>query len=145
MVPVITVDALDLTTCRLIKMDVEGAEPAVLDGARATIERCRPVLYAECNSVETALAIKRFYDSAGYKAFMHLTDAFNDKNFFGATENMFGDAREAALVGIHVQDMANLNLVEAHGGLLPADDADAITFGLLQKPQFFREALAISR
>jgi FkbM family methyltransferase len=67
-VPVMTVDGLELTACALIKIDVEGAEPAVLAGARGTIERLRPILYAECNSVESALAIKGFYDSVGYGA-----------------------------------------------------------------------------
>jgi FkbM family methyltransferase len=141
-VPMTTIDALGLTSCRLIKIDVEGAEAAVLEGARVTIERLHPILYAECNSVETALTVKRFYDSIGYCASMHLADAFNVKNFFGAPENMFGDAREAALLGHHPDDASNADVAEAEGVLLlPVDNADAITFALLQKPQFFHESL----
>ena len=30
-----------------IKIDVEGMEPEVLDGARGTIKRCRPIIFAE--------------------------------------------------------------------------------------------------
>ncbi len=44
-----TVDALfPEEDIGFIKIDVEGHERAVLNGARATIERCRPVLLIEC-------------------------------------------------------------------------------------------------
>jgi FkbM family methyltransferase len=33
----------------LVKIDVEGSEPRVLDGARRTLERHRPALVVECN------------------------------------------------------------------------------------------------
>lgn len=140
-VPMTTIDALGLADCRLIKIDVEGAEPSVLEGARDTIARFRPVLYAECNSVEIALAIKRFYDSIGYRSSMHLADAFNADNFLGGTDNVFGEAREAALLGLHPDAVMPGNGDEAGGVLLPVEDADDIAFALLQKPQFFREAL----
>jgi len=47
--PVTTVDALVLDRCNLIKVDVEGAEAAVLAGAAETIARCRPFLSIECD------------------------------------------------------------------------------------------------
>jgi len=140
-VPMTTIDSLGLTTCRLIKIDVEGAELDVLEGARSTINRLHPVLYAECNSVEVGIAVKHFYDSVGYRTFMHLSDAFNANNFFLNTKNIFGNAREAALLGIHPSELGNADVDWAGNLLLPIDNADAITFGLLQKPQFFREAL----
>jgi FkbM family methyltransferase len=46
-----TIDGLlegrGLPPVSLIKIDVQGAEPMVLDGAAATIARCRPALYIE--------------------------------------------------------------------------------------------------
>lgn len=46
--PVYTVDGLvDGGDVVLLKVDVEGAEPAVFAGAQATLERCRPLVYAE--------------------------------------------------------------------------------------------------
>lgn len=46
--PVYTVDGLvDGGDVVLLKVDVEGAEPAVFAGAAETLERCRPLVYAE--------------------------------------------------------------------------------------------------
>lgn len=137
-----TVDSLELDSCRLMKIDVEGAEPSVLEGARATIKRLRPVLYTECNSLEGALAVTDFYESIGYSVRMHLCDAFNINNFFGEPRNIFGRAKEAALLGIHPGCVADLE--HLIGDLLPADSPDSICFSLLQKPQFFYESLASS-
>jgi FkbM family methyltransferase len=53
-VPVETVDALvarhGLARLDFIKVDVEGFESEVLDGARATLARFRPVVFAEFNA-----------------------------------------------------------------------------------------------
>ena len=46
-VQAITIDSLNLSSCGLIKLDVEGAEPLALDGAAETIARCRPALVVE--------------------------------------------------------------------------------------------------
>ena len=44
-VSVITLDSLNLVRCDFIKIDVEGMEQAVLEGAADTITRYQPVLY----------------------------------------------------------------------------------------------------
>ncbi|UPY39064.1 FkbM family methyltransferase [Sediminicoccus sp. KRV36] len=46
-VPVITLDSLALQDVTAIKLDAEGAEQEVLQGACATLTRCRPVLSVE--------------------------------------------------------------------------------------------------
>ena len=45
--PSVTLDLLNLPACRMIKIDTEGMELEVLKGARALIERFRPLLYVE--------------------------------------------------------------------------------------------------
>jgi len=35
--------------CKLLKIDVEGMEPRVLDGARGVIAAMRPIIFIECN------------------------------------------------------------------------------------------------
>lgn len=51
--PMVTLDELGLARVDLLKIDVEGMEPEVLQGARGTIRRNRPVIIAEwikCNA-----------------------------------------------------------------------------------------------
>jgi len=43
----IMIDGLGLERLDLMKLDLEGMEAEALDGARATIERCKPVLFIE--------------------------------------------------------------------------------------------------
>jgi FkbM family methyltransferase len=46
-VEMITLDSLELPTLDLIKIDVQGFERSVLQGARATLTRCKPVILIE--------------------------------------------------------------------------------------------------
>lgn len=46
-VPVVTIDSLDLPDLQHVKLDAEGYEQEVLEGARETLRRCRPVLSLE--------------------------------------------------------------------------------------------------
>ena len=46
-VPMRTIDSYGFDNVGLMKIDVEGMEMPVLEGARHTIERCRPVLFVE--------------------------------------------------------------------------------------------------
>lgn len=46
-VPVSTIDDLNLTSCGVIYLDVEGTEPEVLRGAARTIAKFSPILHVE--------------------------------------------------------------------------------------------------
>src|SRR6266436_2893595 len=46
-VPLVTIDSLALPSCHLIKIDVEGMELDVLEGATGTLQQLRPLLYIE--------------------------------------------------------------------------------------------------
>src|SRR5262245_27154459 len=74
-VPMVTIDDLDLTACHLIKIDVEGLEPEVLEGARKTIARLRPIVYAECILLEPAWDCVKLMRTHGYRALLKLTPA----------------------------------------------------------------------
>ena len=52
-VPVVTLDSMNLSDVSFIKIDAEGWECDVLEGARDTITRCRPTMLIEVN--ESAL------------------------------------------------------------------------------------------
>src|SRR5262245_16203407 len=51
-VPVVPLDSYRLGSCHLIKIDVEGMEREVLEGARATLAQHRPFLYVENDRAE---------------------------------------------------------------------------------------------
>jgi FkbM family methyltransferase len=68
-----TLDEFDLVGVRFIKADVEGSERAVLDGARATIARDRPIILLELLSgthADPAASTAAICACFGYDAFI---------------------------------------------------------------------------
>jgi FkbM family methyltransferase len=88
-VDVVPIDELSLPRCALIKVDVEGMEPAVIAGAKDTIARCRPALFLENDTVERSREVLEAVEAVGYKAFWHIANYFNPKNFFDNRDNVF--------------------------------------------------------
>ncbi|MFC0384579.1 FkbM family methyltransferase [Muricoccus vinaceus] len=74
-VAAITLDSLSLADCTAIKIDAEGAEYAILRGARETLARCRPLLTLELEERHAegcTWAVPAFLDALGYEtAFEH--------------------------------------------------------------------------
>lgn len=89
-VPVVALDGLDLPRCRLIKVDVEGAEEGVLRGAAGLIARDRPVLYVENDRRERSAGLVRYVAGLEYDLYWHRPPLFNPANHAGKTENVFG-------------------------------------------------------
>ncbi|HEY0182692.1 MAG TPA: FkbM family methyltransferase [Rhodopila sp.] len=139
----ITIDSLDLARCALIKIDAEGMEEPVLRGAQRTLTRCAPVIYAECNSIHSGLPTVRALKAAGYRVMAHVVRAFNQGNFNASAENIFGPAREAALVGIKGDALDRLERIRLEPGelLLDIETADDLALALLNKPQYVPEVL----
>jgi FkbM family methyltransferase len=90
-VPVITLDSLNLARCDFLKIDVEGMEKQVLDGAAATLARCQPVLYVENDRPDKSADLIRTIDALGYRMFWHMAPLFQADNHAGYQENIFGD------------------------------------------------------
>lgn len=63
--PIEKLDSFELTDVDLIKIDVEGYEKFVLEGARRTILRCKPVIVLEQKPHAERYAVGR-YDAVGY-------------------------------------------------------------------------------
>lgn len=67
-VPVRTVDEIvGRRVVSLLKVDVEGFEPQVLDGARRTIRRSRPLIWAECLDLPSYEAVEGRLRPLGYR------------------------------------------------------------------------------
>lgn len=86
-----TVDGLGLDRCRLIKIDVEGMEQEVLEGAEATIRRFKPVVYTENKKGERSARIIEYFLERDYALFWHFAHFFHEDNFLKEETNVFGN------------------------------------------------------
>lgn len=87
-VDLICIDHLNLKRVDLIKIDVEGYESKVLEGAKKTIQRGRPLLYVENhikNNAKEVIEKIRFF---GYDVYEHLAAGFNPDNFKHNSRNV---------------------------------------------------------
>jgi FkbM family methyltransferase len=73
----------------LIKIDVEGFERKVLEGAGATIARHRPIIYLENDRREHSRALIEHLWAANYTCYWHTPYLFNPANFAGKSENIY--------------------------------------------------------
>jgi FkbM family methyltransferase len=75
-----TIDSFEFSDVGLMKIDVEGHELAVLNGAKDTIKRCRPILIIEAEERHRARAketVCELLASLGYSTQPHKPNAFN--------------------------------------------------------------------
>jgi FkbM family methyltransferase len=95
LVKIVELDSLKLNSF-FLKIDVEGFELEVLQGAKATIKLNLPVVLIEIQSEETFLKISEFFKDLNYVAiFVHpkknLTDALVSKNSCRAYDPLFNN------------------------------------------------------
>jgi FkbM family methyltransferase len=102
MVDIVTVDALQLPRCDLIKIDVESMEADVIRGARKTLKKYRPIVFVENNIEEHSADVIRALEKCDYKCWWHIKNYYNPDNFRGNAENVFADFRpESNMVCVH--------------------------------------------
>jgi FkbM family methyltransferase len=80
-VEVVPLDAVGLDHFDFMKIDVEGMEEAVIRGGRATIERCRPVIYMEIERDHARPYLIELMQSLDYVLFEHRPGLFSEHNF----------------------------------------------------------------
>ncbi len=107
-ISVITIDSLQLPRLDLLKADVEGMELDVLQGAAATIARCRPILYVENDRTDKSPALLACLQSMGYVAYAHAPPLYMPNNYFGETNNPFGNIVSMNLLCIHESVPTNI-------------------------------------
>jgi FkbM family methyltransferase len=115
-VPLLTLDScMKLDRLRLLKIDVEGMEQAVIEGARGLITRYRPFLYVENDRPDRSAALIDTIQSLGYRCYWHLPYLFNPNNWFQATQNLFPGTVSLNMLCIPASvdaDVSGLRLVD---------------------------------
>jgi FkbM family methyltransferase len=117
-VQLVTIDSLGLPRLRLLKVDVEGMEQAVITGARATLARLKPAVYVENDRAEHSRALISQLFDIGYRLWWHITPLFNPNNFFGNARDIFGDVVSFNMIGFPRADAPSL----AYPEILSPDD-----------------------
>lgn len=88
-VRIVPLDDFELPSLGLLKVDVEGFETAVLQGARATIAKHRPALYVENDRTGQQRELIDLIHALDYRLYWHTPPLAGPGNFNGVTENVF--------------------------------------------------------
>jgi len=83
-VPLVTLDSLNLPACHLIKADVEGMEIDVILGARETIKKYQPILFLECHDDNHRQPLIELCTALGYKTAIY---DYGDPNLLAIPAN----------------------------------------------------------
>jgi FkbM family methyltransferase len=83
----IKIDSLNLAKLKVLKIDVEGMELKVLQGAVETIKRTNPIIYVEAMPTLRP-EIVRWMEGVGYKTRLHEFPLFNKDNHAKKAEDV---------------------------------------------------------
>ena len=89
-VPLISVDSLTLPRVDFLKIDAEGMDLQVLEGAVETLNAHRPVVFVETTS-SNAAEMSAFFSAHGYTAYWYGTTLFDEQNFRGNSKNIWSE------------------------------------------------------
>jgi len=92
----------------LIKVDVEGHELKVLQGAQAILRRDHPILYLENDRVEHSEALIRWLFAQDYRLWWHVTSAFNPQNHLQNPENIYPNVVFPNMIALHLSQRITL-------------------------------------
>lgn len=101
-------DVFEDSALRLIKIDVEGMERDVVEGAANVINRFRPILYLENDRVEKSRALIETLFALGYRLWWHTPALFSAENFFGERNNPYPNIVSMNMIGLPRELPSNL-------------------------------------
>jgi FkbM family methyltransferase len=87
-----TLDSYGLKSCHLIKINIEGEEWAVLEGAKTLLKQQQSLLYVENYRADKSKDLIQWLFAKGYRLYWHRPPMFNSHNHFGEAENIFGNS-----------------------------------------------------
>ena len=99
-VPLLTVDSFNLPRCDFIKVNVEGMEGDVLEGAAKTLTRSKPIIYFDNDGRDEPLKLINFLFEKDYRLYSHQPPLFNKNNFYENKTNIFENQSSNNVLGI---------------------------------------------
>jgi FkbM family methyltransferase len=96
-VPIYAIDRLIDMDMGLLQIDVEGMELDVLQGAEATIERCRPVIFFEADRALKRGAVFDWLRKHNYDLYWYTTPLYNPNNWRQDPENIY-QTKDGAII-----------------------------------------------
>lgn len=99
-VPVMRLDDLELPACTLLKIDVEGYEWPVIQGAQQQLLRLRPVLYLEAKRIPGTVAYLDWLQQNGWRCYWHFAFFYRADNFRNNPENAFGGTGDMNILAV---------------------------------------------
>lgn len=140
-----TIDQMKPDKLNFIKIDTEGTEIEILQGALNTIRRCKPIIFLEVNQLEAVHELFKFIAPLSYHCFGVVSKSFNPSNFLDCRRNIyFAGAVELGLLLIPEERSSSIRT--ARDSLLPEmQTVDDLVLLLLHKPQYPSEVLEKSK
>lgn len=105
-----SVDSLHyLPSPNFIKMDVEGMEAMVLNGARKTLAKTAPIMYIENDRIDKSKNLIELLWELEYDCYWHITPYYNPKNYFQNKHNIYGNTASFNMLCIP-RSKGNINI-----------------------------------
>lgn len=93
----VAIDHLNLIACDLIKIDVEGMEIDVIEGAKGTINDFRPIIYVENDGRDPEKLQKALLDME-YEVYLQNAPLYNPQNYYSEPKDIFVNEQGAVFV-----------------------------------------------
>ncbi len=135
-VQILPLDQLELAECNLIKIDAEGMEDQIIRGTRKTLNRCRPILFIECNDIQSGIQIISELRNHSYSLFLVGTPAFNPQNHKCNPNNLFGFASESNLLCLPAEKCTTIKIHNSGCQVTPIHSIDEYAHAHLALPRY---------
>ena len=103
LVPTMALDDMQIDRLALLKIDVEGHEWDVFQGAENTIRTCRPVIYFEAKRFPGTVSSIEFLREQGYRCYWHFAHFFRSDNFRGNSDDVFRGVGDMNILAVPLE------------------------------------------